>query len=73
MVKDQLLSAIVAELVFRVKLSNLAHIIYNSLSQIGENVIPVKISQIPASLDHVGLNGRKLFKTNNMLGDLSKG
>ena len=34
--KDQLVSAIISELAFHAKFSNLVHIIYNTLSQIGE-------------------------------------
>ena len=56
---DQFVSAIKAELIFHVKLLNLAHIIYNILPQIGEKVIKLSEnvpSQIPASFDHVALN-----------------
>ena len=64
-VKDQLVSAIVAELIFHIKLPNLEHIIYNSLSQIGENVI--KISEnLPSqkSLHLLIMEGQKLVKRN---------
>ena len=71
--RGQPCTAIKAQLVFYVKLSNVADIIDNT--QIGENFVNIGEnlpSQIPASFDHAALNRRKLVKRNKQLaGDLA--
>ena len=63
--KDKHVSAIVAGLLLHIKLSHLAHVIYNTLSQTGENCIKIGEDlpmQIPASCGHAALNRQKLVK-----------